>query len=82
MAEFRGFSEGIRQGDNGILRAGGDAFSTVDAFLFEDYRLAFSDSDRLRGAHAHTFHPALALFQVDADGMEVLIHPILFCLKK
>jgi hypothetical protein len=81
MTEARGFPEGIRQRDDGIVGTNRYAFSTIDAFLFDDHGFAIFDPDRLGGTHPQTFHPAIALFWVDPNGMEILTHFIPFCLK-
>jgi hypothetical protein len=74
MAEFREFSNGICQRDDGIVRANCNTFSTIDAFFFDDHGLSVSDPDGLSGASPQTFHPAIALFCIDPDGMKILIH--------
>jgi hypothetical protein len=74
VAELRELSDGICQRDDGIVRANCNTFSTIDAFLFDDHGLSISDPDGLGGTHTHTFHPAIALFRINPDGMKILIH--------
>jgi len=74
MTEFREFSEGIGQRDDGMVRTSCDAFSTIDAFLFDDQSLSVPNPDGLRWTDSHTFHPAITLFRINPDGMKILIH--------
>jgi hypothetical protein len=76
MPESGGFPEGVGQGDDGIVRTNRYAFSTIDAFLFDDFGFAVPDPDRLGGTHPEAFHPAAALFRIDPDRMEILAHLI------
>jgi len=74
MAEFRQFSKGIGQGNNGAGGANSDAFAAVNAFVFDYICFTLSDSDRLGRADTHTLHPTIAFFCINANKMQILAH--------
>jgi hypothetical protein len=78
MAEPGQLAERVGEGNDGSRGADVEAFSAVDAPLFDHDGFPSPDADSLGRASPQALHPTLALFLVKADGMIIILtHPLL-----